>query len=193
MINNFSEWTHIVKCWYHYYVETTSFPRNNDISITSTVPSDCDNGVHMKFRRHSIFVTLYEYFKILKKHITYINFLLSIFLMEYKDPCIIYCLHRKESGHQELWSTGLLAVSSWRNGRGLFAAPLESVTADQYQTNQPWFTHMYRCQQIMPSSAKVMACNLSGANSFSHHHNPCRLIGLWTNVSKYNQNVKAFI
>ena len=30
--------------------------------------------------------------------------------------------------------------------------------------------------QIMPSLAKVMACNLSGANLFTHHHNRCRLI-----------------
>ena len=55
---------------------------------------------------------------------------------------------------------------------------IASVTADQYQTNQHRVTHIYRCQQIMPSLATAMACNLSGANLFNHHHNRCRLIVL---------------
>ena len=50
---------YIVYCWYHYYIETTAFPRNNDISFTSIVPLDCDNGVHVEFRKHLIFVALW--------------------------------------------------------------------------------------------------------------------------------------
>ena len=61
---------------------------------------------------------------------------------------------------------------------------IASVTADQYQTNQHRLTHIYRCQQIMPSLAKVMAYNLSSANLFNHHHNRC--IVLWTNISNGN-------
>ena len=70
---------------------------------------------------------------------------------------------------------------------------IASVTADQYQTNRHRVTHIYRCQQNMPSLARAMACNLSGANLFNHHHNRCRLIVLWKNVSNYNQNAKTSI
>ena len=97
-----------MSCWYHYYVKTTSFPSNNDISVTSTVPLDCDNGVHVEFRKHLIFVS-WGIFQNFEK--TYVHLLLSIFPMEYKDMFVIYCLYRKESGHQLLWNTGL--VSSW--------------------------------------------------------------------------------
>ena len=38
--------------------------------------------------------------------------------------------------------------------------------------------YIYRCQQIMPSLAWAMACNLSGANLFNHHHSRYRLIVL---------------
>ena len=147
--------------------------------------------MHMKFRKHLIFVALWIFQNFEK---TYIHFLLLIFLMEYKDPFIIYCLYRKESGHQQLWNTGL--VSSWIQWvrfNLLCRWRIASVTADQYQTNQHRVTHIYRCQQIMPSLARAMACNLSGANLFNHHHNRCRLIVLWTNVSKYNQNAKTSI
>ena len=91
-------------------------------------------------------------------------------------------------------------ISKFLNPMGavsvVFAVPLAysaSVSADQYQTNQHRVTHIYRCQQIMPSLARAMASNLSGANLFNHHHNRCRLIVLWIKVSKYNQNAKTSI
>ena len=61
----------------------------------------------MKFRKHFIFVALWIFHNFEQ---TYIHFLLLIFLMN-KDPFIIYGFYRKESGHQQLWNTGL--VTSW--------------------------------------------------------------------------------
>ena len=49
----------------------------------------------MKFCKHLIFVALWIFQNFEK---TYIHFLLLIFLMEYNDPFIIYCLYWKESG-----------------------------------------------------------------------------------------------
>ena len=84
--------------------------RNFHVIMTSVLCQlfHCDNGVHMKFRKHLVFVALWIFQNFEK---TYIHFLLLIFLMEYKDPFIIYRLYRKEPGHQQLWNTGL--VSSW--------------------------------------------------------------------------------
>ena len=133
----------------------------------------------IKFRKHLIFVALWIFQNFEK---TYIHFLLLIFLMEYKDPFIIYCLYRTESGHQQLWDTGL--VSSWS---GLFAA---AVT---YCVSNHGGSIPIKSTPGVPSLARAMACNLSGAIVFNHHHNRCRLIVLWTNVSKYNQNANTSI